>query len=82
MTDNRNGSHFLSCFFLSHCSHFSVSLCTFPDSLSLSQTFWKQKNNPLDIIDLCPQLPSSSQLFNIAPALLLREVVQREKREV
>lgn len=79
MTDNRKGSHFFSRFLL---PFFYLSLCTFPDSLLLSQIFWKLKNNPLDIIDLYPQLPSSSQLFNIAPALLLREVVQRKKREV
>lgn len=40
------------------------------------------ENNPLDIIDLCPQLPSNSQLFNTVPAPLLPEVVQREKRKV
>ena len=58
-----------------------------PDSSSLSYNYQRclgicNESKLLDIIDLCLQLPSNSQLLNTVPAPLLPEVVQRETGKV
>lgn len=55
-------------------SFLSLSLCLSPPEVS---GYLCNESNPLDIIDLCPQLPSNAQLFNTAPALSHPEVIQR-----
>lgn len=60
----------------------------FPDPSLLSYNFREasgylcNENNPLDIIDLCPQLSPNTQLFNTVPAPSLAEVVQRGEEKV